>query len=87
MSDDLIARLTAKPRRFRFDFAFVAQKLAVEVQGAVWTRGRHTRGGGATSDAEKLSLAAVGGWRVIVATAEHVDSGQAVAWIEQALAQ
>jgi very-short-patch-repair endonuclease len=75
----------AKPRKFRFDFVWVKQKVAVEVNGAVWSHGRHTRGGGATSDAEKLSLAAVAGYRVLVVTAAHIDSGQAVTWIEQAL--
>jgi hypothetical protein len=78
----------AKPRRWRWDFCWPDKLVAVEVQGGVWmVKGRHTTGRGATSDAEKFSTAAVLGWRIILATAEHVDSGQAVAWIEQALAQ
>lgn len=72
-------------RRFRFDLAWPEQKLAVEVQGAVWTQGRHTRGAGAESDAEKLSLAVLHGWRVLVVCKVHIRSGQALQWIEQAL--
>ena len=77
----------AAPRRYRFDFCWPDRKVALEVQGGVWTGGRHTRGRGATSDAEKLSLAAAGGWRVLVVTAAHIRSGEAVRWIEQALAR
>ena len=72
-------------RRFRFDFAWPAQRVACEVQGGVWTQGRHTRGAGAERDAEKLSLAAVAGWRVLVVTEAHITSGAAFRWIEQAL--
>lgn len=72
-------------RRFRFDFAWPDHKLAIEANGAVWTQGRHTRGAGAESDAEKLSLAVLEGWRVLVVCKRHIRSGQAVTWIEQAL--
>ena len=60
-------------------------ELAVEVQGGVWTRGRHSRGAGATRDAEKFSMAAVQGWRVLVVVEAQITSGEAVRWIEQAL--
>jgi hypothetical protein len=75
----------APPRRFRFDLAWPTLKVACEVQGGVWTNGRHTRGAGAESDAEKLTLAALGGWKVLVVTGKHIASGQALGWIEQAL--
>jgi very-short-patch-repair endonuclease len=73
------------PRRFRFDLSWPDRKVACEIQGGVWNGGRHTRGAGAESDAEKLSLAAVDGWRVLVVTAKHVQSGEALTWIERAL--
>lgn len=73
------------PRRFRFDVAYPDLKLAVELNGATWVQGRHTRGQGAASDAEKLSLAAIHGWCVLVAVAEQVRDGRAVKWLEGAL--
>ena len=76
----------APPRRYRFDLAWPARKLACEINGGVWTQGRHTRGAGAESDAEKLTLAALAGWRVLVVTGRHIKSGQALNWIEAGLA-
>lgn len=54
----------APPRRWRFDLAWVDQKVAVEVDGAVWVGGRHTRGSGAMGDYEKYEAALQLGWRV-----------------------
>ena len=53
----------APPRRWRFDFAFPAQRLAVEFDGGQWViaGGRHNR----DSDREKLNAAAAMGWRVL----------------------
>lgn len=76
----------APPRRFELDFAYPAQKIGIEVNGAIWVQGRHTRGTGASSDAEKLSLAAIHGWRILVVVGEHIRDGRAIKWIEQALA-
>lgn len=54
------------PRLFRWDFAWPARALAVEIHGAVWAGGRHGRGGGIETDAEKLAHAALLGWRVLI---------------------
>jgi hypothetical protein len=75
-------------RRWRFDFRVGAEsaKVAVEVNGGVFVQGRHTRGVGATQDAEKLCHAAILGWRVMPVTPAQVKSGDALHWIERALA-
>lgn len=52
------------PRKFRFDWCWEAQKVALEVQGAIWTQGRHSRGSGLLREHEKLNLAASQGWKV-----------------------
>jgi very-short-patch-repair endonuclease len=78
----------APPRRFRADFAWPEQRLLVEVQGGIWTRGKasHSSGAGVSRDAEKLNTATLAGWRVLQVTSDHIRSGDAVAWIAQALA-
>lgn len=55
----------ATDRRWRFDYAWPMQKIALEVEGGVWTNGRHTRGSGFVKDMEKYNRAAVLGWRVV----------------------
>ncbi len=55
----------APPRRWRFDFAHPASRVAVEVEGGVWNRGRHNRPKGFIADCEKYSAAALAGWTVV----------------------
>jgi hypothetical protein len=75
-------------RKWRFDWAFVPQKLAVEVNGGAFAAagGRHTRGAGFRSDAEKLAEAAILGWRVIPVLPEQIRSGLALELVRRALA-
>lgn len=74
-------------RRWRFDLAWPAQRVAVEVDGGTFSGGRHARGAGIRGDAEKFSEAAAMGWRVLRVLPEHVESGQALGWLERALDQ
>lgn len=52
-------------RRWRFDFAWPLHMVAVEVEGGIWTQGRHTRGPGVLADMEKYNAAVLAGWRVL----------------------
>ena len=52
-------------RRWRFDFAFPDAKVAVETEGGIWIRGRHSRGKGFENDCFKYSAAAALGWAVL----------------------
>lgn len=52
-------------RRWRIDYAFVEHKIALEVEGGVWSNGRHTRGSGFVKDMEKYNALAVNGWRLL----------------------
>lgn len=73
------------PRRFRFDFAWPSQMVAVEVEGAIWSGGRHVRGDGYEQDCIKYSEAAILGWKVIRATGEMVKNGKAIDLLKRAL--
>lgn len=72
-------------RRWRFDLAWPALRVAVEVDGGAWVGGRHTSGAGFEADCEKLSVAAANGWRVLRVTPRHVNDGRALTWILAAL--
>lgn len=74
-------------RRWRFDFAWPAALLALEIEGGVFIAGRHSRGAGYRADCEKHSAAAVLGWRVLRVTGDHIRNGQALQWVRQALGQ
>lgn len=65
-------------RRWRFDFAIVSLKIAIEVEGGVYSNGRHTRGKGFIEDCYKYNAAAVLGWRVLRYTSEHLKNPFAV---------
>src|SRR5262245_52209213 len=54
----------AKPRRWRFDYAWPDLKIALEVEGGAFSGGRHTRGAGFRNDLEKYNAATSAGWRV-----------------------
>ena len=51
-------------RKWRFDYAFPEQKVAVEIEGGIWTQGRHVRPYGYRADMEKYNAAAALGWKV-----------------------
>lgn len=52
-------------RRFEFDFAWPARKIALEVEGGIFMgKGGHSSITGIKRDIEKYNLAAVLGWRV-----------------------
>jgi very-short-patch-repair endonuclease len=52
-------------RKWRFDLAWSQAKVAVEIEGGIYTGGRHTRPKGYLSDMEKYNSAAILGWVVI----------------------
>ncbi|BDR13156.1 endonuclease domain-containing protein [Vibrio sp. STUT-A11] len=72
-------------RRWRFDFAYPEQQLAVEVEGGTWAGGRHTRGSGYEKDCEKYNEAALRGWSVLRFTGSMIKSGKAVETLKEAL--
>lgn len=72
-------------RRWRADFAWPSRKLLLECQGAVFARGRHTRGKGYTRDCVKLNEAQLAGWRILWVTPGMIDDGSAIEFIKRAL--
>lgn len=74
-------------RAWRFDLSWPAAMLAVEIDGGIWTKGRHTRPQGYEDDCRKLNEAAVMGWTVLRVTGGMVRSKEALACVERALAR
>jgi len=72
-------------RKWRFDFAFLGPKLAVEVDGGIWVGGRHNTGTGVENDCEKYTEAAILGWRIIRVTGKQIKTGYALNAVLRAL--
>lgn len=60
-------------RKWRFDVAWPERRVAVELEGGVWTRGRHTRGAGYRRDMEKYNTAAAMGWTILRFAVNDLD--------------
>jgi very-short-patch-repair endonuclease len=72
-------------RKWRFDYAWPTQKVALEIQGGVFAKGRHVQGAGLRKEYEKLNAAAADGWRVLFILPEQVSNGTAMQIIETTL--
>ena len=69
-------------RRWRFDIAIPAHKLAIEVQGGIYIHGRHTRGNALEDEYAKINTAVAMGWRVLFATTRLISSGAIVDFVK-----
>jgi len=72
-------------RKWRFDLAWPSHRLAVELEGGLFTGGRHGGHRSVVRDVEKRAVAAALGWRVLPILASHITSGYALTIIEAAL--
>ena len=74
-------------RRFRFDFVFLDHNLVAEIEGAIWTGGRHTSGAGFLKDCEKYNLLVEHGWQLLRFPSNLVRDGSALQQTLRMLAQ
>jgi very-short-patch-repair endonuclease len=75
-------------RKWRFDYAWIDRKIAVEVDGGIWIRGRSGRGGAHSlptnilRDMEKSNEAQKLGWRIFRFTPTEIKKGVAQAFMK-----
>lgn len=74
-------------RRWRFDFALPSLLLAIEVDGGIFTAGRHSRGIGQEADMVKGNEAILLCWSVLHFSTRHVHSGHAFDMVKQVYEQ
>jgi len=72
-------------RKWRFDLAWPDKKVALEVQGGIFTGGRHNRGAAMLKEWEKLNTAAGMGWRLLYCQPSALCMDETVEYIKTAL--
>lgn len=75
----------ARPRLWRFDWAYADRMIAIEYQGGNYTGKGHNTIKNLRNDYEKFTEAALRGWTLILIDSGSVRDGSAVAWVERAL--
>lgn len=69
-------------RKWAADY-MVHLKTLIEIEGGIWSRGRHTRGSGYEKDLEKYNTAAAMGYRVFRFSTGQVMDGSAKEWLKK----
>ncbi len=70
-------------RRFRYDF-YIPPNLLIELQGGIWQyRPSHASASGIRRDYEKVNLATLNGYKILLFTGDMVDSGEAIEIVER----
>ncbi|MFB5946103.1 hypothetical protein [Albibacterium profundi] len=74
-------------RRWRFDYAILDHKIAIEKDGGLWLKGggAHSRPQNIKRDMEKLTQASVLGWIVIRRTPQELNSTETMNLIREAI--
>jgi hypothetical protein len=72
-------------RHWRNDFCFVSERLIIEIEGGVYTGGRHVTGKGFEDDAVKYNTAVLMNYRVLRFSSGQVYSGYALQTVVSAL--
>lgn len=75
----------APPRRWRFDYCLPVHRIAIEVEGGVWNRGRHVTPTGYLGDIEKYNHATVKGWRLLRCTPQQQYTDEFVNLIRETM--
>jgi very-short-patch-repair endonuclease len=84
---DLVRQYRFHPvRRWRFDYASPDHRVAIEIQGGIWTNGRHSRGSGQVQEFEKMNAAAHLGWRVFFLHAGTINDTPTLSMIANTIA-
>jgi len=55
-----------RSKRYRLDFAHPSSLTGIEIQGAVYSRGRHVTGSGYERDCRKYNLAYTSDWTIFL---------------------
>jgi hypothetical protein len=74
-----------RKRKWRFDLAWPELLIAVEIEGGIWSGGRHVRGEGYEADCEKYNEAQLAGWMVLRFTPRMIKKDKAGGVIETAI--
>ena len=74
-------------RQWRADFAYIQERILFEVEGGLYTRGRHVRGKGYEEDCKKYNWATLLGYQVLRFSPGMISSGLAIDMIKVALGQ
>ena len=72
-------------RKWRADFRINGYPILIEVEGGIWSQGRHTRGKGFEGDCEKYAEAIILGYSVLRFSTQQVKRGYAINIIERLL--
>ena len=72
-------------RKWRFDYCIPGLEIAIEYEGLMGAKSRHTTIRGFTNDCEKYNEATILGWKVIRVTVISIENGQAFDQIERLL--
>lgn len=59
-------------RKWRFDYAIPRVRIAIEVEGGIWTGGRHIHPSGFLGDIEKYNTGTLMGWRIFRTTPQDL---------------
>ena len=70
-------------RKWQADFHLIGKNILVEVEGGIWSGGRHTRAKGYLGDMEKYNEVSKMGYTLLRYSTEQVISGKAIKEIEQ----
>lgn len=73
-------------RKWRFDISFPDHKVAVEVQGGIFSGGAHVRGPALLKEYEKANYAAASGWLLLHTIPRDVATQEMVRLIRAAMA-